>query len=96
MKDNERLAAAVAVYGFNPETVGIRHRGWWIVEQLDEDEIDAGAKIGDLCVKSRDGGSNPPDMDAGAKGLYRGTVCDAFDYTYRYYYYAPIKEATNG
>ena len=78
------------IYGFDPMDIGLRHRYWWIVEVLDEEDRIAGAKVGDLCVKARDGASNPPDPNAFKKPNYRGTVQDEFDCTYRYYYFAPL------
>lgn len=75
------------VFGFRPETIGLRHRGWWIIENPDEDDESVGAVKGDLCVKARDGASNPVDVDAFKQGECMGTVQDSFDYTYRYYYY---------
>ena len=77
-------------FGFDPEAVGNRHRGWWIVEAPDEDDAMAGAQAGDLCIKSRDGASNPPDCRAGSFSNYVGTIEDSFDCTYRYYYYRPL------
>ena len=83
---------AIARYGFNPESVGERHRGFWVVDVIEEEESDGGAQIGDLCVKARDGASNPPDCSAGSFGIFRGTSEDGFDSTYRYYFYAPLPE----
>jgi len=79
-------------FGLDPESVGLRHRAYWIVETVDYEEAQAGAKVGDLCVKARDGGGNDPDLTAGSYPNFRGTACDGFDRTYRYYYYAPLGE----
>lgn len=83
-------------FGINPEAVGYRPRGWWIVERIDDEEEYANAQLGDLCVKTRDGGSNPIDPDAFRVGNCVGSSCDGWDETYRYYYYrelvAPKKE----
>jgi hypothetical protein len=78
----------------NPEAVGNRHRGWWIVKELDSEEEDAGAQIGDLCVKTRDGASNPIDPNAFKVGNCVGSQEDGFDRTYRYYYYREIEIAS--
>ena len=51
-------------FGVDPDAIGNRPRGWWIVTEIDDEEEFAGAKIGDLCVKTRDGGSNPIDPKA--------------------------------
>lgn len=77
-------------FGINPETIGRRHRGWWIVEEIDEEEEYAGAKIGDLCVKTRDGAYNPIDINAFKVGNCIGSQEDGFDNTYRYYYYRAL------
>lgn len=77
----------IAIFGFDPETIGLRHRGFWIIEKPDEDDQSVGAKTGDLCVKARDGASNPIDAGAFKVGECIGSVQDSFDCTYRYYYY---------
>ncbi|MBE3589980.1 MAG: hypothetical protein IMW98_08540 [Firmicutes bacterium] len=84
----------MARYGVDPRSIGLRHRGWWIVTEIEDEEEQAGAKIGDLCVKARDGGCNAPDPAAFRAPSFRGTACDSFDETYRYYYFAPLEEAT--
>lgn len=81
---------AIKAFGFDPETVGLRHRAWWIVSEIDQEEELAGAQVGYLCVKARDGGSNPVDVDAFKVGDCAGTAEDGFDRTYRYYYYRPL------
>lgn len=85
---------AIARFGVDPERVGLRPRGWWVVEEIWDEEAMAGAKVGDLCVEARDGGYNPVDPNAFAHTNYRGTACDTYDQTYRYYYYAPLDEAS--
>lgn len=77
-------------YGVDPQLIGLRNRGWWILEELDEADIRAGAQKGDLGVKARDGSSNPTDMDALKKENCVGTSEDDFDCTYRYYYFRKI------
>ena len=94
MTEQQRPTSAEveAKYGFDPETIGLRHRGWFIVEVIEDEENQAGAEIGDLAVRTRDGGYNAPDPAAFRKANYRGTACDGFDMTYRYYYYKPLVE----
>lgn len=77
-------------FGVNPEGVGNRPRGWWIVEEVEDEEEQGNALVGDLCVKTRDGGSNPIDPDAFRQGHCVGSSCDGFDCTYRYYYYRAL------
>ena len=77
-------------FGFNPESIGIRYRGHWVIVEPDDDDIQGNAKAGDLCVKSRDGASNPICMDSLKKSNCVGTVEDGFDRTFRYYYFTPL------
>lgn len=79
---------ARARFGFDPEEIGVRHRGWWIVERIEEEEECAGAQIGDLCVKARDG--EELSEEARSKPNYRGVAWDSVDPTYVYYYFAPL------
>ena len=79
------------LFGATPATVGNRPRGWWIVAEVEEEEKMAGAEIGDLCIKTRDGGSNAVDFSAGTYVNFRGSSEDGFDCTYRYYYFAPLQ-----
>ena len=48
--------------------------------------------MGDLGIKTRDGGPNPIDVDSIKLGNYIGTAEDSYDRTYRYYYYRAIGE----
>jgi hypothetical protein len=80
----------IAKFGVDPERVGNRPRGWWIIEQIEEEEKSGGAAIGDLCVKTRDGASNPIDVGAFKIGNCVGSSEDGFDCTYRYYYYRAL------
>lgn len=89
----ERLEDVKAKFGLDPDDVGNRPRGWWIVDTIEDEEESAKVKVGDLCIKTRDGGSNTPDLTAGVYPNYRGTSEDGFDCTYRYYYYSPIAMA---
>lgn len=83
----DKKQEAVKVFGFDPATVGLRHRGWWIISEPDDDDLQVGAKSGDLCVKARDGASNPIDVSAFKVGDCIGSLEDGFDCTYRYYWY---------
>jgi len=77
-------------FGVNPDAIGNRPRGWGIVDEIEYEERRAGAEIGDLCVKTRDGASNPIDPEAFKVGNCIGSMEDGFDSTYRYYYYRSI------
>lgn len=79
-----------AKFGIDPDNTGNRPRGWWIVDKIDEEEEYGNAQIGDLCVKTRDGGSNPISPEAFKVGNCVGSSCDGFDGTYRYYYYRAL------
>lgn len=81
---------AIETFGVDPEITGNRPRGWWIVTAIDDEEEYGNAQIGDMCVKTRDGGSNPIDPDAFKVGNCVGSSEDGFDRTYRYYYYRPL------
>jgi len=78
---------AIKRYGVDPTTVGLRHRSFWVVGEIRDEEKSAGAQIGDLCVWARDGGYNTPDMSAGKHDNYVGTSCCDDDITHRYYYF---------
>lgn len=93
VETNMDLEEIKTAFGFDPKSVGNRHRGFWIVDELDSEERFAGAQVGDLCIKSRDGASNPPDCKAGSFGKFVGTSEDRFDPTYRYYYYCRLDSA---
>lgn len=84
---------AIAAFGVNPEDVGNRFRAWWIVKEIGGEEEDAGAKVGDLCVHTRDGGSNPIDVYAFKVGNCIGSSQDSFDETFRNYYYRTKNES---
>lgn len=77
----------IDAFGFDPVTIGRRHRSWWIIEEPNDDDIEVGAVKGDLCVRARDGASNPIDVKAIKTGDCIGTIEDSFDRTYRYYYF---------
>lgn len=88
------LAEVTEKFGVNPEYVGNRFRGWWIVEFIEDEERRAVAEIGDLCVEARDGGGNPIDPGAFRVGNCVGSAENGTDCTYRYYYYRALaKEA---
>ena len=80
---------AIEQYGIDPTQIGNRHRGFWIIDEIESEELNGGANIGDLCVKARDGASNPVDMEALKIPNCIGTSEDGFDRTYRYYYFTP-------
>lgn len=80
-------------FGFNPESIGHRYRAHHVIDKPDYDDEMAGAKEGYLCVRARDGASNPIDPDACKLPNFVGTVEDGFDCTYRYYYYRPLTDA---
>jgi len=77
-------------FGVSVNEVGNRPRGWWIVELIEDEEKAAGAKVGDLCVRTRDGTSNPIDVAAFKVGNCIGSVEDSFDNTFRHYYYREL------
>lgn len=80
----------IKTFGVDPDQIGNRPRGYWVVEKVEDEEASVNAKIGDLCVKTRDGGSNPIDTEALKKENCVGSSTDGFDCTYRYYYYKAI------
>ena len=79
-------------YGVDPDIVGNRPRSYWIVSKVEHEEECGNAVIGDLCVQTRDGGSNPIDPEAFKMGNCVGSSEDGFDCTYRYYYYRAIND----
>lgn len=83
---------AIEKFGIDPEITGNRPRGWWIVEEIEDEEQSGNAQIGYLAVKTRDGGSNPISAEACKHPNFVGSSQDGFDCTYRYYYYAPLLE----
>jgi hypothetical protein len=88
------IAEIIEAFGVDPDETGNRPRGWWIIEaqeQIEDEEESAGCQVGDLVVKTRDGGSNPIDPEAFKKGNCIGTSEDGFDCTYRYYYYRKLE-----
>lgn len=80
-------------FGFNPTSIGNRYRHHHLIGKPDYDDELAGAKEGYLCVRARDGASNPIDPDACRYPNFVGTAEDGFDATYRYYYYRPLTDA---
>jgi hypothetical protein len=81
---------AIAAFGFDPETMGNRHRWWGVIDELDDTDKAVDAKPGYLCVRARDGASNPPDPECFRAPNYFATLEDWFDCTYRYYYFTPL------
>jgi len=90
-EDARRIAELEALeqFGLNPFTTGNRPRSFWLVDEIGEEEESAGAQIGDLCVCTRDGGSNPMCGQCLKYDNFRGTAEDNGDQTYRYYYFFP-------
>lgn len=70
-------------FGFDPESIGLRHRDWFVEES------------GKLWVRARDGGCNRLDTAA----LKRPNFCDLyecdFDVTFCYYVYDPLPHELN-
>lgn len=86
------IKEAIKQFGFDPTSIGMRHRGWWIVDTVDSDEDILGIKKGYLCIEARDGASNEIDPDAFKQPNYVTSMEDWGDCTFRYYYYKPIAE----
>lgn len=84
----ERALKVKELFGFDPTHIGLRHRGFWIVEEDDPDS--EYEKKGYLGIKARDGASNEPDCSVGKYHNYVGAEEDSFDRTYRYYYFKPL------
>ena len=84
---------AIATFGIDPDETGNRPRGWWVVSDPDYEEQMHNIEKGFLCVKTRDGGSNPICKDALKSGDCVTTFEDDYDRTYRYYYYRPLRAA---
>ena len=69
-------AEVIKKFGVDPDCIGNRPRGWWVIEteeQIESEEEYGNAKVGDLVVKTRDGGSNPIDPDAFRMGSCVGS-----------------------
>jgi len=90
--NDEYIEEIKATYGIDPNSIGNRNRGFFIVKEIEYEEELAGAVVGDLAIKTRDGGSNPIDVDSIKLGNCIGTAEDSFDRTYRYYYYRATGE----
>lgn len=86
-----------ALFGFYPTSIGLRPRSYWTLDEtnIDDDDRAAGAFPGCLCVKTRDGESNDMDLEALRLPNFVGTTQDAFDGTYRYYYYRPLDKVSS-
>lgn len=83
---------AIEKFGFDPESIGLRHRAWYIVEKIEDEEESGNAQIGYLAVRARDGASNKVDAAACRYSNFVGTSENGFDSTYRYYFYSPLAE----
>lgn len=91
---NEQLEDVVKRFGFDPTSIGLRHRAWNVITTPDDYDTEVGAKEGWLCVRARDGASNPIDGEALKLPNFFYTEEDTFDRTYRYYWFKPLdKEA---
>ena len=84
---NPKIKDIIKIYGVNPKKIGKRNRGWWVVDKIEEEENNACAEIGDLCIKTRDGNCDPIDTKALKIKNFVGTSNGSFDCTYLYYYY---------
>lgn len=84
------MSKEIETFGFDPATIGLRHRSWWIVEEPDDDDQEVGAEKGWLCVRARDGASNPVDWSATKWPNFVDSREDGFDCTYRYYWFKPL------
>ncbi len=84
---------AKKIFGFDPETIGRDHVEWWIVDKTTQISQSAGARFGDLGVRTNDG--DEPDRKALAKKNFRGMFKRSFFFTGRIYYYfkpLPVKK----
>ena len=80
---------AKIIFGFDPETIGREHVEWWIVEKTTQISQGAGARFGDLGVRTNDG--DEPDKKALAMENFRGKFMRKFLFTGRiYYYFKPL------
>lgn len=66
------------LFGFDPAIIGMRYRGFWIIDK--PDPWSYYEKEGYL-----------PDCSVGKYPNYVGTEQDSFDCTYRYYYFKSLK-----
>ena len=78
-------------FGFDPETIGREHVEWWIVDTTTQISQGAGARFGDLGVRTNDG--DEPDKKALAMKNFRGMFRRRFFSTGKiYYYFKPLPE----
>lgn len=90
------LEEAEKIFGINPTEVGLRFRGWWILDKDDANEFNEDfhlsepVEVGYLCVRARDGSGNSPDSSAYLLPNFTDTCEDDFDNTYRYYFFKPL------
>ena len=68
-------------FGFNPENVGIRPRGYWV-----------DGESGELVVSTRDPGGGVFDTEAMGYPNFTNFEIESTDPTYCYYYFSPIVE----
>ena len=74
-------------FGFDPNDIGIRGHGFYIIEQIDEIDAVMGAVLGDLVVCTRDGADNLVDETVEDIDCFYGSIEDWGDSTYLYYYF---------
>lgn len=89
---SESLESIKKTFGFYPENIGLRFRGFSVIEEVDERERTVGITKGCLCVRARDGSTNPVDMKALKLTNCVTSFEDDFDNTYRYYYFSPLEK----
>lgn len=75
-------------FGSNPLEIGFLASDYWLVTELDAEDIEVEAQPGDLCVVALDG--DDIDISATLYESYIGTVQDPVDEIYRYYYFSEI------
>lgn len=75
-------------FGLNPLEIGLMPSDYWIVTELDAEDREVGAEIGNLVVSTLDG--KDIDISAGLCINYIGTVSDPEDPIYRYYYFKEL------
>jgi hypothetical protein len=80
----------VNTFGFDPATIGIHPRFWWI-----EVEGDYEFEPGYLYVKARDPGAGFFDEEALDKKNFKELRLDDYDPTYCFYVFEPLEEASD-
>ena len=89
----EGIDQIIGLFGFMPSNIGIRYRGYWLIEEGSIDAFDLlEVKEGWLVVEARDGGDNAFDESVTELPNYVGYELDADDATYVYYVFKPLLE----